>query len=101
MQTRKIYETFNESIKNAYGSKKNFEFELISKAYQNGNKGYLYFKLNEYFNFIVNNEYQNDNEYILLTCNLDCCDIINFIENIDYTKLSNAYFHARRLIESK
>ena len=36
----------------------------------------------------------------LLECNLDVCDIANFIEDIDYTKLSKAYLQVRSLIQS-
>ena len=91
---------FFTSLNDAYGSKRNFERELIHKAYKVGNKGKLYFTMNRYLNFYVSNIITNQ-EYILLTCNLDSCDIYNFIEDIDYTKLSNAYLEIKRLIESK
>ena len=101
MQIINIYDSFNESLNNAYGSKKNFEYELIHKALELRNKGFLYFKLNEHLNFILNNKANIENEYILLTCNLDSCDIFNFIEDIDYNKLAHAYLMVRKLIESK
>ncbi len=91
---------FISSLKNAYGSKHNFEHELIKKAYQQGNKGKIYFCVNNYLNFSVSKD-SNENEYTLLTCNLDICDIYNFIEDIDYSRLSNAYMKVRSLIESK
>ncbi|MBE6137539.1 MAG: hypothetical protein E7176_04000 [Erysipelotrichaceae bacterium] len=95
------YNSFINSINNAYGSKKNFERELIYKAYQNKNTGKLYFKINNYLNFNISKNLDEENEYSLLTCNLDICDIYNFIEDLDYSKLSNAYHHIRKLIESK
>ena len=98
-----ISEAFIESLKNAYGSKHNFERELIYKAYQYGNKGKMFFSLSPYLNFTMYPEEIKDeynNFYPLLECNLDACDIYNFIEDIDYTKLSNAYLNVRRLIES-
>lgn len=97
----KKYNQFIESLNNAYGSKKNFERELIYKAYQNGNSGKLYFNMNNYLNFNLSKSVDKTTEYTLLTCNLDNCDIFNFIEDIDYAKLSNAYYEIRRLIESK
>lgn len=98
-----ISEVFMQSLKNAYGSKHNFERELVYRAYQYGNKGKMYFSLSPYLNFIVYPEEIKDDfsaSYPLLECNLDACDIYNFIEDIDYTKLSNAYLNVRRLIES-
>lgn len=92
---------FLESLNNAYGSKKNFERELIHKAYQNGNRGKLYFRINNFLNFNLSPLPNEENEYTLLTCNLDICDIFNFIEDIDYTKLSYAYTQIKKLIESK
>ena len=92
---------FMESLKNAYGSKHNFERELIYKAYQLGNRGKLYFKINNFLNFNMSPIPDEQNQYTLLTCNLDICDIFNFIEDIDYTKLSNAYTEIKKLIESK
>ena len=96
-----INDRFTESINNAFGSKKNFECELIQKAYSIGNRGKLYFKINQFLNFVLSIDPKQDNEFTLLTCNLDICDIFNFIEDIDYAKLSNAYTQARKLIESK
>lgn len=92
---------FIESINNAYGSKKEFERELIYKAYSIGNKGKIHFKIDKLFNFIVSDEPRNENEYTLLTCNLNVCDIFNFIDDLDYSKLSNAYNEALLLIKSK
>ena len=44
---------------------------------------------------------EENNTYIpLLECNLDACDIANFIEDIDYSKLSHAYLQIRSLIQS-
>ena len=89
-----ISENFMQSLKNAYGSKINFEKELIYKAYQYGNKGKMIFAMNQYNNFIMypsSHKYEYKNSYPLLECNLDACDIFNFIEDIDYTKLSYAY----------
>ena len=48
-----ISEAFIESLKNAYGSKHNFERELIYKAYQYGNKGKMFFSLSPYLNFTM------------------------------------------------
>lgn len=98
-----ISEVFLQSIANAYGSKRNFEKELIYKAYQYGNKGKIYFAINKFLNFIMfpsSSKDENQSSYVLLECNLDACDIANFIEDIDYSKLSNAYTHIRKLIES-
>lgn len=97
----KKYNQFIKSLNNAFGSKKNFEQELIYKAYQIGNHGKLYFKVNKYLNFNVSKNINIENEYSLLTCNLDTCDIYNFIEDIDYSKLSNAYYEISKLIKSK
>ncbi len=104
MLSNTISEVFIESLKNAYGSKINFEKELVYKAYQYGNKGRLYFGINRLLNFIMYPEdlkNENNNSFPLLECNLDICDIANFIEDIDYTKLSNAYLKVRKLIQSK
>lgn len=92
-----------QSLKNAYGSKHNFERELVYRAYQFGNKGKMYFSLSPFLNFIMYPEEIKDDyssAYTLLECNLDACDIYNFIEDIDYSKLSNAYHYVRKLIES-
>lgn len=92
-----------KSLKNAYGSQRNFEKELVYKAYQYGNKGRLYFGITKMLNFTMypaSLKEENCNSIPLLECNLDLCDITNFIEDIDYTKLSNAYLHVRHLIES-
>lgn len=92
-----------DSLKNAYGSQKNFEKQLIYKAYQFGNKGILYFGINKLLNFDMYPECLKDDQsftYPLLACNLDICDITNFIEDIDYTKLSDGYLYVRKLIES-
>lgn len=98
-----ISEIFMQSLKNAYGSKRNFEKELVYKAYQYGNKGRLYFGITKLLNFTMypaSLKEENPNSIPLLECNLDICDIANFIEDIDYTKLSNAYLQVRQLIES-
>lgn len=98
-----ISEIFMQSLKNAYGSKRNFEKELVYKAYQYGNKGRLYFGITKLLNFTMypaSLKEEHTNSIPLLECNLDICDIANFIEDIDYTKLSNAYLHVRQLIES-
>lgn len=98
-----VSEVFMQSLKNAYGSKHNFERELIYKAYQYGNKGKIYFALNHFLNFIMYPATQKEDyksSYPLLECNLDSCDIFNFIEDIDYPKLSHAYLKIRQLIES-
>ncbi len=96
-----ICSSFFESLNNAYGSRYNFEKELIYKAYQLGNRGKLYFRINNFLNFNLSQKPDGQNEYTLLTCNLDICDIFNFIEDIDYTKLSNAYIEIKKLIQSK
>ncbi len=96
-----ISQAFIESLNNAYGSKRNFERELIYSSYKLQNKGKLYLKLNNLLNFNLSPSYNSNTEYILLTCNLECCDIFNFIEDIDYAKLSNAYLEIKKLIESK
>lgn len=89
-----ISKRFMQSLKNAYGSKNNFEHELVYKAYQYGNKGKMIFALNTLHNFIMYPSSSKD-EYIdsfpLLELNLDAYDIYNFIEDIDYSKLSHAY----------
>ncbi|MDE5867624.1 MAG: hypothetical protein K2O05_02480 [Anaeroplasmataceae bacterium] len=98
-----ISEVFMQSLKNAYGSKRNFEKELVYKAYQYGNKGRLYFGVTKLLNFTMypaSLKEENNNSIPLLECNLDICDIANFIEDIDYSKLSNAYLHVRSLIKS-
>ena len=98
-----ISEVFMQSLKNAYGSKNNFEKEFVYKAYQYGNKGRFYFALNQFLNFIMYPSSMKDeyaSSYPLLECNLDTCDIFNFIEDIDYTRLSNAYLKVRSMIES-
>lgn len=95
-----ISQSFINSLNNAFGSKHNFEKELIRTAYKLQNKGKLYLKVNNYFNFSLSPLY-NQNEHILLTCNLDKCDIFNFIEDIDYEKLSNAFLEIQKLIQSK
>lgn len=98
-----VSELFMQSLRNAYGSKHNFEKELIYKAYQYGNKGRMCFGINHLLNFMmVPKNLKNDETglYPLLECNLDVCDIANFIEDIDYAKLSNAYLQIRHLIES-
>ena len=97
--TTTISEVFIESLNNAYGSKKNFEKELIYKAYQYGNKGRLFFGINKLLNFTMAPEVTSA-DIPLLECNLDAFDITNFIEDIDYTKLSNAYLQVRNLFES-
>ena len=94
-------DSFMESLNNAYGSKKNFEHELIHKAFENGNKGKIYFAMNRYCNFFLKKNLNTNTDYTLLTCNLDYCDIYNFIEDIDYSKLSKAYHEIKRLIQSK
>ncbi len=94
-----ISEVFIESLNNAYGSKRNFEKELVYKAYQYGNKGRLFFGINKLLNFTMSPE-SNQSDIPLLECNLDACDITNFIEDIDYSKLSNAYLQIRNLFES-
>ena len=101
LSNKTICNSFFESLNNAYGSKYNFEKELIYKAYQNGNKGKLYFNMNNFLNFTLSPKPNDKNEYTLLTCNLDICDIFNFIEDIDYTKLSYAYTQIRKLIQSQ
>ena len=103
MNNTTISEVFMQSLKNAYGSKNNFERELIYKAYQFGNKGKMFFSLSPILNFTMYPEEAKENYntfYPLLVCNLDACDIYNFIEDIDYTKLSNAYLKVRQLVES-
>lgn len=98
-----VSEVFMQSLKNAYGSRHNFERELIYKAYQYGNKGRMYFALNKFLNFIMfpsSSKEELHSAYPLLECNLDTCDIVNFIEDIDYSKLSHAYVQIRQLIES-
>ncbi|MDE5856014.1 MAG: hypothetical protein K2H06_03105 [Anaeroplasmataceae bacterium] len=98
-----ISEVFMQSLNNAYGSKRNFEKELVYKAYQYGNKGRLYFGINKLLNFTVYPaclKEENRSSIPLLECNLDACDIANFIEDIDYTKLSKAYLQVRSLIQS-
>ncbi|MDE5714586.1 MAG: hypothetical protein K2I42_00465 [Anaeroplasmataceae bacterium] len=94
-----ISEVFIESLNNAYGSKRNFEKELVYKAYQYGNKGRLFFGINKLLNFTMSPEVTKS-DIPLLECNLDICDIANFIEDIDYSKLSNAYIQIRNLFES-
>lgn len=96
-----ISQSFMDSLNNAFGSKNNFERELIYKSYKLKNKGKLYLKVNNYLNFNLSSNYNSKNEHILLTCNLDKCDILNFIEDIDYTKISKAYLEIKSLIESK
>lgn len=101
--TTTISEVFLESLNNAYGSQRNFEKELVYKAYQCGNKGRLYFAINKLLNFTMYPaclKEENAQAIPLLECNLDVCDIANFIEDIDYTKLSKAYLQVRSLIES-
>ena len=98
-----ISEIFMQSLKNAYGSKRNFEKELVYKAYQFGNKGRLYFGITKLLNFTMypaSLKEENQNSIPLLECNLDACDIANFIEDIDYTKLSTAYLQVRSIIQS-
>lgn len=98
-----ISEVFMQSLNNAYGSKYNFEKELVYKAYQYGNKGRLYFGINRLLNFTMypaSMKEENTSAIPLLECNLDICDISNFIEDIDYSKLSHAYLQIRSLIES-
>ena len=98
-----ISELFIQSLINAYGSQRNFEKELVYKAYQYGNKGRLYFGINKLLNFTMYpaSLREENNTYIpLLECNLDACDIANFIEDIDYSKLSHAYLQIRSLIQS-
>lgn len=98
-----ISEVFMQSLKNAYGSKHNFEKELVYKAYQCGNKGRLYFGITKLLNFTMYPaclKEENRNSIPLLECNLDACDIANFVEDIDYTKLSSAYLQVRSLIQS-
>ena len=53
MNNTTISEVFMQSLKNAYGSKHNFERELIYKAYQFGNKGKMFFSLSPYLNFTM------------------------------------------------
>ena len=89
------------AIYDAYGSKKNFEYELIKEAYSIGNKGKIYVKINNYCNLTISTKPKTENEHILLICNLDYSDIFNFIEDIDYSKLSNAYFNTLILIQSQ
>ena len=98
-----VSEIFIQSLNNAYGSKYNFERELIYRAYQYGNKGRMYFGINKLLNFTMYPATSKDefsSSYPLLECNLDICDITNFVEDIDYGKLSNAYLQIRDLIES-
>jgi len=98
-----ISEVFMESLRNAYGSRHNFEKELVYRAYQYGNKGRLYFGINKLLNFTMYPaclKEENHASIPLLECNLDVCDIANFIEDIDYTKLSKAYLQVRSLIQS-
>lgn len=98
-----ISEVFMQSLNNAYGSKRNFEKELVYKAYQYGNKGRLYFGINKLLNFTMypaSLKEENQSSIPLLECNLDVCDIANFIEDIDYSKLSTAYLKVRSLIQS-
>ncbi len=101
IQNKTVQTPFFESLNNAYGSKHNFERELIYKAYQLGNHGKLYFRINNLLNFNLSVKPDEQDEYTLLTCNLDICDIFNFIEDIDYSKLSKAYTEIRNLIQSK
>ena len=101
--TTTISEVFMQSLINAYGSKRNFEKELVYKAYQYGNKGRLYFGINKLLNFTMYPaclKEENSTSFPLLECNLDICDIANFIEDIDYTKLSSAYLQVRSLIQA-
>lgn len=86
-------------IDNVYGSKKNFERELIYKAYKYKNAGKLYLNINKLYDISLSSTVSND-EYTLLTCNLDICDIINFIEDLDYSKLAKSYNEAIKLIKS-
>ncbi len=98
-----ISEIFIESLKNAYGSKRNFERELLYKAYQYGNKGRMYFGLTHFLNFIVYPSSLKDQFsgcYPLLELNLDSEDLSRTIAGIDYDKLSYAYLKIRRIIES-
>lgn len=85
-------------IDDVYGSKKNFERELIHNAYKNKNTGKLYLKINKLLKVNLSSTVLED-EYTLLTCNLDISDIINFIEDIDYTKLDYSYNEALKLIK--
>ncbi len=98
-----ISEVFMQSLKNAYGSQRNFEKELVYKAYQYGNKGRLYFGITKLLNFTMypaNSKADANSSIPLLECNLDVCDIANFVEDIDYSKLSNAYLQVRSRIKS-
>lgn len=97
-----ISEVFMQSLKNAYGSQRNFEKELVYKAYQYGNKGRLYFGITRLLNFTMYPAgSENTTSIPLLECNLDVCDIANFVEDIDYSKLSHAYLQVRSLIKSQ
>lgn len=84
-------------IDNVYGSKKNFERELIKNAYKYKNTGKLYLNINKQHDITISANIDKD-EYTLLICNLDICDIFNFIDDIDYTKLNASYNEALNLI---
>lgn len=92
-----ICDNFLKSINNQYGSKKNFEREMIKHAYKFGNKGRLYLNIDNNLLFSFEGI---SSENTILACNLDNCDIINFIEDLDYIKLSNSYNEIIKLIKS-
>ncbi len=82
---------FYTSLKNAFGSIKDFEETLIKAAFISKSKN-IYLVLDYYNNFkIISND---DNLLInndLLKIDLNNTDLFNFIDDIDYEKLKCSY----------
>ncbi len=88
-------QNFFYSLNNAFGSRSNFERNLITESYRLGNKGSIYLCVDKFNNFkiiqIQNNEKIEDKLFPLLKINLNNVDILNFIGDLDYYELSKSY----------
>lgn len=89
----------HNALYNAFGSKKNFEREIINLAFKCKYKGSLYLKLSNLLNLSLDNKL-GSNEYSLMKINLEEHDIYNFIEELDYRLLEESYKKARVLAKS-
>lgn len=89
-----------KALYNAYGSKKNFEKEMINLAFKIHYHGSIYLKLNNYLNLSLDTIIDNS-EYEILKIDLEQNDIYNFIEELDYEVLDSSYNLAKALVKSK
>lgn len=83
--------SLNECITNAFGSKNDFEKFLIYEAFRHGNKGHLYLSVDRFNNLAIKSDVNPLIDFVVLDCNLDEKDIVNFIQELDYLMLEASY----------